>query len=169
MIMKKFFLSAMVAIGLTAVAHAEDRATRISLGTGLLYERGWDATLSVEHETRYHNQWEYFANIYLKWEDCPSCQHVCPDSFWNSYNTWALGVAYKPMVFRVRNQTGRMRFGTSVGSDTHKVIGGLHVGYEQDYMLRHGTVLFWQVKSDMIVGGQDLFRTGAEIGIKIRL
>ena len=62
-----------------------------------------------------------------------------------------------------------MRFGVSLGSDTDEVIGGLHVGYENDYILRHGTILFWRVKSDMMINGKDLFRTGAELGIKIRL
>lgn len=167
--MKKIFLSALIGLGLVISSKAEDRTTRVSLSTGLLYERGWDATLSVEHETRYHNVWEYFANGYLKWEDCPSCKHVCPDSFWKSYNSWNIGFAYKPMVARSRNTTGRLRFGASLGSDTDEVIGGIHVGYEHDYMLRHGTVLFWQVKSDMIINGKDLFRTGAAIGIKIPL
>ena len=54
-----------------------------------------------------------------------------------------------------------------MGSDTDEVIGGIHLGYEQDYELRHGLVLFWQAKSDMIINGRDLFRTGLAIGIKI--
>ena len=164
--MKKFLLTVLVAIGMTTGSKAEDRSTRVSLNTGLLYERGWDATVSVERETRYHNVWEYFANAYLKWEDCPSCQHVCPESFWHSYNTWNIGFAYKPMVCRSRNTTGHMRFGASIGSDTDHVIGGIHIGYEHDYTLRNGIVLFWQCKSDLMPGGKDLFRTGASLGIK---
>lgn len=167
--MKKYLVIALAAMGMVASAHAEDRTTRVNFSTGLLYERGWDATLSVERETRYHNAWEYFANAYLKWEDCPSCGHVCPESFCKSYYTWNLGVAYKPSVYRTRNHTGRMRFGVSLGSDTDEVIGGLHVGYENDYMLRNGAVLFWRVKSDMMINGKDLFRTGAEVGFKIPL
>lgn len=164
--MKKFFLLFLLYFCVVTGSQAEDRSTRVSLATGLLYERGCDATLCVERETRYHNVWEYFANVYLKWEDCPSCGHICPDSFWNSYNTWTLGVAYKPMVYRSRNITGLMRLGGSLGSDTNDVIGGIHVGYEHDYKLQLGPILFWQVKSDMIIGGKDLFRTGVEIGIK---
>jgi len=165
--MRKILLSVLMAVCVASIAQASDRTTRLSLGTALLYERGWDVTLSVERETRYHNVWEFFGNFYLKWDECPSCQHVCPESFWKNYNTWNIGAAYKPMVYRNRNTAGLMRFGGSIGSDMHQVIGGIHVGYEHDYVLRHGTVLFWQVKSDMIIGGKDLFRTGAALGIKI--
>ena len=165
--MKKFLLFALVSMVTALGAHASDRTTRVGLSTSLLYERGWDATLLVERETRYHNAWEYFANVYLKWEDCPSCGHVCPESFWHSYNTWNIGFAYKPMAYRSRNLVGRMRFGASLGSDTDEVIGGIHLGYEQDYELRYGLVLFWQAKTDMIINGMDLFRTGIAIGIKI--
>lgn len=164
--MKKLLASALLSVLMVAGAQASDRSSRFNLSTGLLYECGWDATLSVERETRYHNVWEFFANLYLKWEDCPSCGHICPNSFWDSYNTWTLGAAYKPMVFRTRNVTGLMRLGGSLGSDTENVIGGIHIGYEQNYKLQQGPVLFWQLKTDMIIGGKDLFRTGAEIGIK---
>jgi hypothetical protein len=71
------------------------------------------------------------------------------------------------MVHRSRNLAGRVRIGASLGSDTDEVIGGIHLGYEQDYMLRHGLVIFWQAKTDMIINGRDLFRTGLAIGIKI--
>ena len=46
-------------------AMAQQNSGRISLGFGCLYERGLDVTLSYEHETRYHNAWEYFANGYI--------------------------------------------------------------------------------------------------------
>jgi len=157
----------MAMIAIFSSSYATDRGNRVGLSTSLLYERGWDATLSVEHETRHHNAWEYFANAYLKWEECGSCRHVCPESFWNSYNTWCVGFAYKPTVYRTRNTTGNLRLGASVGSDLHDVIGGVHVGYEHSYNLRHGAALFWQVKEDVVIGGQDLFRTGIAIGFKI--
>ena len=44
---------------------AQQNSDRISLGFGCLYERGLDVTLSYEHETKYHNAWEYFANGYI--------------------------------------------------------------------------------------------------------
>ena len=35
------------------------------------------------------------------------------------------------------------------------------------YALRGGWKLFWQVKSDLMIKGKDLFRTGVVIGVKI--
>ena len=66
---------------------ADDRQGRIQIGTGLLYERGWDLTVDYEYETNYHHAWEFFGNVYLKWDECTDCGHVCPESFWNHYNT----------------------------------------------------------------------------------
>lgn len=150
-------------------SHAQDGSNRISLGTGVLYERGLDLTLSYEHETKYHNAWEYFGNVYLKWDECASCGHVCPDSFWKNYRTYDFGIAYKPCVVRGRNNHGNVRIGASVGSDTDKVIGGIHVGYEHSYALRAGWQIFWQVKTDIMIKGLDTFRTGAALGIKYSL
>ena len=77
MIMKKLLMMIMVGmIGAFSSVRAADKDTRIQIGTGLLYERGWDLTVSVEHETNYHSAWEYFGNIYLKWDKCVSCGHV---------------------------------------------------------------------------------------------
>ena len=84
-------------------AMAQQNSDRISLGFGCLYERGLDVTLSYEYETKYHNAWEYFANGYIKWNECASCGHVCPESFWNNYRSYGFGFAYKPCVARGRN------------------------------------------------------------------
>ena len=76
-----------MAVALIATAStikAQTNSDRISVGIGMLYERGLDMTLSYEHETKYHNAWEYFANGYIKWDECQSCGHVCPDSFWRT-------------------------------------------------------------------------------------
>lgn len=150
-------------------SYAQDGSNRISLGTGVLYERGLDLTLSYEHETKYHNAWEYFGNVYLKWDECASCGHVCPDSFWKNYRTYDFGIAYKPCVVRGRNNHGNVRIGASVGSDTDKVIGGIHVGYEHSYALRAGWQIFWQVKTEIMIKGLDTFRTGTALGIKYSL
>ena len=124
-------------------------------------------TLSYEHETRYHNAWEYFANGYIKWDECASCGHVCPESFWNNYRSYGFGIAYKPCLARGRNHHGNMRIGASGGSDTHDFMGGIHLGYEHNYTLRHGWKLFWQVKTDVMIKGEDLFRTGIVMGVKL--
>ncbi|MCM1511349.1 MAG: hypothetical protein NC116_11630 [Clostridium sp.] len=165
--MKKllFAVIALFAISLSASAGEHDR--RVGLGVGLLYSNGLDATLSYELENANHNAWEFFANGYVQWKDCESCGHVCPDSFWKNYRSWGVGAAYKPCVTRSRNNYGNLRFGGSLGSDTHKVLGGVHAGYEHNYRMRGGWQLYWQVKTDFMIKGEDLFRTGVVLGIKL--
>ena len=150
-------------------SYAQSNSNRLSLGFGMLYENGLDTTLSYEHETKYHNAWEFFANGYLKWAECPSCQHVCPETFWHHYNSYSFGAAYKPCVSRGRNHHGNLRLGGSVGSDTDRFVGGIHLGYEHNYALRGGWTLFWQVKTNVMIKGEDLFRTGIVLGIKLPL
>lgn len=166
--MKKIILSMALAVITSLYSFAQSNSNRISLGLGALYEKGFDATLSWEHETKYHNAWEYFINGYIKWDECQECHHVCPDSFWKNYRTWGVGAAYKPCVNRGRNNHGNVRLGVSVGSDTDHFLGGFHVGYEHNYALRGGWMLYWQAKCDLIVPDrQDLFRTGIVIGVKL--
>lgn len=148
-------------IGIHVSSHfagfADDRQGRIQIGTGLLYERGLDLTVGYEYETNYHHAWEFFGNVYLKWDECEDCKHICPESFWNHYNTWGVGAAYKPCVFRSRNHHGNLRLGGSLGSDRNKVLGGIHVGYEHSYALRKGWKLFWQAKCDLMIKGKICF------------
>ncbi len=146
---------------------AQSNSTRLSVGVGVLYERGFDATLSVEHETQNHNAWEYFANGYVKYAKDAAAGHVTKDSFWNNYRTWGLGAVYKPCVYRAKNAYGCLRIGASGGSDTHEFVGWANVGYEQNYVLRKGWHLYWLVKTDLCVNGEDLFRTGVVFGFKI--
>jgi hypothetical protein len=164
--MKKILLSLVAIIAMATTVSAGENDGRIQVGVGLLYKNGMDLTVAYERETGYHNAWEYFANGYLKWADCETCGHVCPDSFWKNYRTWGAGIAYKPCVSRGKNHYGNLRLGGSLGSDTHSVVGGIHVGYEHSYSLRRKCELFWQVKSDLMIHGEDLFRTGAAVGIK---
>lgn len=159
-----------ILIALLAVAgnvSAGDHENRISFGAGLLYRNGLDATVSYEHETAYHHSWEFFANGYIQWDECAPCGHICPDSFWRNYRTWNVGAAYKPCVRRGRNHYGSFRFGGSLGSDTHRVLGGVHIGYEHNYRLRGGWQLYWQAKTDLMIEGKELFRTGIVLGIKL--
>ena len=164
--MKKLML--LFAIMLTTVtAFAQRNSNRVSVGVGCLYARGLDLTVAYEHETQYHNAWEYFANGYIKWDECKSCGHVCPDSFWKNYRSYGFGVAYKPCVNRGRNHHGNLRLGASAGSDTDRFLGGIHLGYEHDYAMRGGWKIFWQVKTDLMIKGEDLFRTGIVLGVKL--
>lgn len=165
--MKRILMILVAVLTVSATAFAGDRDRRVSFGVGLLYENGLDATLSYERENAYHNAWEFFANGYLKWDKCASCGHVCPDSFWKNYRSWSIGAAYKPCVVRGRNHYGSFRFGGSLGSDTHRVLGGVHAGYEHNYRLHGGWQVYWQVKSDLMIKGKDLFRTGIVLGVKL--
>ena len=49
------------------MVQAQSNGNRLSVGVGALYEKGFDASLAVEHETQNHNAWEYFANGYVKY------------------------------------------------------------------------------------------------------
>ena len=155
-------LSEVSAQGTTNVNH-------LNLCLGALYERGFDATLSYEHEVRYHNSWEYFANAYIQYDKDSEAGHITKDSFWKNYFTYNLGIAYKPCVIRGRNHHGNLRVGASGGSDTEKFIGAVHLGYEHTYALRGGWGVFWQVKEDVVFRGNDLFRTGVTVGLKLPL
>lgn len=106
------------------------------------------------------------SGTYTKWDKCGDCGHVCPDSFWKNYRTWSVGAAYKPCVFRGKNNHGNLRLGGSVGSDTHEVIGGIHAGYEHSYVMRGNWQLFWQVKTEFVINGRDWFKTGIGFGVK---
>jgi len=163
----KRMMLAVCMIGMTAIANAQTFSNRIGLGVGALYERGFDATLSVEHETKNHNAWEYFAHYYIKYDQDQSVGHITNDSFWRNYRTWGLGFAYKPCVYRAKNSYGSLRLGGSAGSDTNEFMGWVHAGYEHNFVLRRGVHLFFQVKSDLCINGEDLFRTGGAIGIRL--
>ena len=94
--MRKLILTLVAALSIGTAATAQNNTDRIGIGFGALYERGLDVTVSYEHETKYHNAWEYFANGYIKWADCESCGHVCPESFWRKNLSYGFGIAYKP-------------------------------------------------------------------------
>lgn len=151
---------------MSMVSNAQN-AKSMNVSFGVLYPQTVDATLSYEVGSKYHNAWEFFGNVASKWKDCASCGHVCPESFWRDNRTWGLGVAYKPCVTRTRNSYGSVRVGGSLGSDCHDVLGGIHVGYEHNYSLKGGWRVFWQVKTDCMIKGEDTFRTGLTIGVKI--
>lgn len=162
---KMLFAVLMLCISMSV--SAQTNSNRIGFGMGALYERGFDATLSVEHETKNHNAWEYFLNGYIKYEKDKEVGHITNDSFWKSYRTLGAGVVYKPCVFRGKNNYGCLRLGGSAGSDTDEFMGWVHAGYEHDYVLRKGWHLYWQIKSDLCINGKDLFRSGVCIGFKL--
>ena len=167
----KFFilLAAVLLAALPGTSSAQSRCDHLQLSVGLLYERGVDATIGWHHEMKYHNAMEYFADLYLKYEEDPEAGHITKDSFWNSYRTWLVGIAYKPCVARGRNHHGNLRLGVLAGSDTEKIIGGGTVGYEHSYALYGGWQFFFQLHCDVLMRAKDACRTGGAIGIKIPL
>lgn len=167
MTMKKTIILIITCVCVAASANAQQGSGRLSLGTGLLYKNGMDITLAYEHEMNYRHAWEFFVNGYLQWAECGSCGHICPESFWRNYRSYGFGVAYKPCMTRGRNYYGSLRIGASAGSDTNKFLGGLHLGYEHNYVLRAGWTLYWQVKSDVMVKGADVLRAGVVRGVKL--
>lgn len=142
---------------------------RAMLAVGVSYERGLDATVSFEKELKYHNALEFFATGYLQWDTDEHAGHITKESFWHSYNTWSVGMAYKPCLHRGRNHHGNLRLGVSGGSDLSYFIGIVHVGYEHSYALKGGWELFFQLKEDVAIGAKDLWRTGGALGVKIPL
>ena len=121
-------LLALMLMAVATAGYAQNNSNRINFGVGALYERGFDATLSVEHETKNHNAWEYFANYYIKYDKDKEAGHITMDSFWKNYRTWGLGVAYKPCDYRAKNAYGSLRFGGSMGSDAEELVGWGNVG-----------------------------------------
>lgn len=95
--MKKYILSLMMGLCVSVSSFAQSHSDRISVGAGALYQRGLDATISWEHETRYHNAWEYFINGYIKWDECASCGHVCPESFGTTTEHGELALPTNPV------------------------------------------------------------------------
>lgn len=150
----------------TLTLHAQNPKS-LNAAVALMYPQTAVVTLSYEAGTRHHHAWEFFATASSRWNDCPSCHHVCPESFWKDNRTWNLGIAYKPCLTRARNTYGSLRLGASLGSDSHAPLGILHVGYEHNYSLKHGWRLFWQVKCDCLLQGTDILRTGIAVGVKI--
>lgn len=149
-------------------ANAQSRTDHICLGVGYMIKNTMDATVALEHETKYHNSWEYFMSASVKYDDCSQCGHICNESLWNNYNTIGVGVAYKPCVSRGRNHHGNLRIGTSADlSSTKSLVAGIHTGYEHSYALRSGWNIYWQLKCDCMINGRDVIRGGVAVGVKL--
>ncbi|MDD5862623.1 MAG: hypothetical protein PUD15_08755 [Prevotella sp.] len=169
---KMNFMAALVLLGgllMPAGARAQSHGDHVMVGLGASYPRGFEGTLSYEHETDYHSAWEYFGTYYIKYKKDETVGHITHDSFWNNYRTWNIGIAYKPCVTRGRNHHGSLRIGVSGGSDFDHAIGTATLGYEHTYNLYNGWSLFWQIKEDVVIRGEDRFKTGVTVGVKMPL
>lgn len=164
------FLSVLFVFLFCGSLSAQTNNDHLLFSIGAVYERGLDATLAYEHSGRYHHAWEYFAGYHIKYEDDPVAGYMTQKSFWHSYNSWHVGLFYKPCVSRGRNHHGNLRIGASGGSDLTDFVGGIHVGYEHTFALKGGWELFFQVKEDAVLPkSSDVYRTGVMFGFKVPL
>lgn len=161
------FMLAVSLVLSAGVASAQSHGNHLMLGIGASYPQGLEANLSYEHETDYHSAWEYFGSYYIKYDKDPDVGHITTQSFWHNYNTWLLGIAYKPCVSRGRNFHGNFRAGISAGSDLDRWVSGVHLGYEHTYNLYNGWSVFFQIKEDVVIRAKDNFRTGVVVGFKV--
>lgn len=171
--MRKLFCIIFITLTITG-ASAQTYSNHLNLSAGVYYPSNLDATLALEHETKYHNAWEYLFNYSIKFEKDDEAGHYTKESFWKSNSVWSLGVVYKPCVVRERNGHGNLRLGAAFGGRKHKNEDAkfqavLLLGYEHSYNLRHGWQLFWQVRADMMPGNSDFLKAGAALGIKLPL
>ena len=157
--MRRFLMIAAVLLS-TVLARAQDNSNRIGVGVGAFYRPAASATLFWEHETRYHNAWEFFAAGSLKLDDI--------EDLGANYRCWGVGAAWKPCVFRARNRYGSARIGVSLGAAPTDFLAGIHAGWQHSYALRRGWQFYWNAGVDvMLPRRDDLFRFGAGVGIKM--
>ena len=157
--MRRIIMIATVLLS-TVLARAQDNSNRIGVGVGAFYRPAASASLFWEHETRYHNAWEFFATGSLKLDDI--------DELGANYRCWGVGAAWKPCVFRARNRYGSARIGVSLGAAPTDFLAGIHAGWQHSYAQRSGWQFYLQAGVDvMLPRRDDLFRVGAGVGIKM--
>ncbi len=157
--MRRIIMIAVVLLS-TMLARAQDNSNRIGVGVGAFYRPAASATLFWEHETRYHNAWEFFATGSLKLDDI--------EDLGTNYRCWGVGAAWKPCVFRARNRYGSARIGVSLGAAPTDFLAGIHAGWQHSYALRRGWQFYWNAGVDVMPPRRDdLSRFGAGVGIKM--
>ena len=157
--MRRIFMFAVVLLS-TVLVKAQDNSNRIGVGLGGFYRPAASATLFLEHETYYHNAWEFFASGSMKLDDI--------ENLGTNYRCWGVGAAWKPCVYRARNRYGSARIGVILGAAPTDFLAGIHAGWQHSYAMRRGWQFYWQAGVDvMLPKRNDLFRVGAGIGIKM--
>ena len=155
--MRKFLMVAVLLM--TAVmAKAQDNTNRIGVGLGGYYRPAASMTLFWEHETRYHNAWEFFAEGRVLFHgDLSQLSQV--SQIWDSAGKqWGVGAAWKPCVYRARNRYGSARIGVTLGAAPTDFLAGIHAGWQHSYALRKGWQFYWQAGVDLMIPKRyDLF------------
>ena len=166
---RHYLAAASLALLTVLPASAGDGETRVGLASGVYWPGVLGATLSVDHETRYHNAWEFYLDAFTKWEECPDCGKVCRQSFWKSRYGLGVGVAYKPAVHRTRNSVGRVRMGADIGTSNRSFSLGVELGYEYVWTFRNRTQVVLQQKNEVTFWGLPRWRFGGMVGFRIPL
>ena len=162
--MRRILMIAVVLLS-TVLVKAQDNSNRIGVGLGGFYRPAASTTLFWEHETRYHNAWEFFVEGRLLFPVDLSQVSQLWDS---SGKQWGVGAAWMPCLFRARNSYGSARIGVSLGAAPADFLAGIHAGWQHSYALRRGWQFYWQAGVDvMLPKRDDLFRVGAGVGIKM--
>ena len=92
--MRRILMIAVVLLS-TVLVKAQDNSNRIGVGLGGFYRPAASATLFWEHETHYHNAWEFFAEGRVLFPD--DLSQV--SQLWDiSGKQWGVGAAWKPCV-----------------------------------------------------------------------
>ena len=165
--MRRILMIAVVLLS-TVLVKAQDNSNRIGVGLGGFYRPAASTTLFWEHETHYHNAWEFFVEGRVLFPgDLSQLSQV--SQLWDSSGKqWGVGAAWKPCLYRARNRYGSARIGVSLGAAPADFLAGIHAGWQHSYALRRGWQLYWQAGVDvMLPKRDDLFRVGAGVGIKM--
>lgn len=162
--MKRILLILTLLVMAILPSMAQDRSDRVGLGIGASYSFAGDAVLFWEHETRYHNTWEVFAEGQLLLpEQLSQTGHL-----WDNGKRWGVGAAYKPRIWMARNRYGSARLGVSLGVSPLDFQAALHAGWQHSYALRGGWQLYWQAGTSLTLPKWgSLFHVGACVGIKM--
>lgn len=134
--------------------------------TGIMYPRIFNATLSYDLETNYHNAYEVYVDYFTQWDKCGTCDKVCMDSFWKRRYGLGIGAAYKPAIHRGHNQFGRLRLGADVGTNTRGFALGIEVGYEYVFSFQSGVQLVIQQKNEVTFWSKPTFKNGLLLGVR---
>lgn len=160
--MKKLIFILAVLIGAAVSARADGGAHRVGIGAGASLYNTLHAQVSLEHDLRYGNVLEVFAEAGDRWQQ-PTC-HM----FWKRYY-WDGGVAYKHRIWRGKNSSLRLRLDFHAGAAMRRVFIGFDPGVEWEHVFANGLRLYVQESNDFNFFHGDKFRNGLTVGLKFPL
>ena len=166
--MKKILLIwAVIAAAFCSPAMAGDGDRHLGFQGGFLYPGIYNAVLSVDYETSYHNAWEFYIDAFTEPKDCMDCGKVCKESFWKSNYGLGIGAAYKPVTYRSRNNVGRFRIGGDIGTCHREFSLGIELGYEHVWTFKNGMQFVIQQKNEVTFWGRPTWKIGGLVGFRL--